>query len=66
MLSIKNRPIKGKISGKSVLVSNVVSEFGNVEQVGNELMLEEKIEFFLLVIKTKEKITRELFGLFLF
>lgn len=48
------------------MVSNVVSEFGNVEQVGNELMLEEKIEFFLLVIKTKEKITRELFGLFLF
>lgn len=44
MISIKSSPIKGKISGKSIVVSAVVVT--NVNQV-NELVLEDKNNFFL-------------------
>lgn len=52
MISIKSSPIKGKISGKSIVVSAVV--FTNVNQV-NELVLEDKNRTFFLVVETKEK-----------
>lgn len=40
--------------------------FANVNQVNNELVLEDKSGTFFLVVKTEEKILRELFWLFLF
>ena len=38
----------------------------NISQVNNELVLEDKNRTFFLVVKTKEKISGELLGLFLF
>lgn len=54
----KSNLIKGNISGKSTLVSNVLFEFVNVKQVNKEFVLEEKNTIFFLVVKTKEKTSR--------
>lgn len=45
-------------------MSNGGFAFANVSQVNNELVLEDKSGTFFLVVKTEEKILRELFWLF--
>lgn len=44
----------GEISGKSILVFNMVFECANAKQVGNELVLEEKIIIFSFLFSSDQ------------